>query len=165
EVSIENREALAAIFRQTRPSVVIGHHVEDLHPDHIAAGHLTRQAWYLSGLKRMAEQAGAAAAHRPRFLFHFLSHVAVEPTLVVNVTPVWERKLEVVRCYGSQLQPEGQQDRGQHFLFGADIEERMETKARYFGEKISVGFGEPLVHQGPLPIGHGLVPWLATQRS
>ena len=160
EVNVENREALATIVRETSPSVMLAHHVEDLHPDHIAAGQLARQAWYLAGLKRLASQSGDAPAHRPGFLFHFLSHVSTEPTLVVDVTPVWTKKLETVRCYASQLKPENLDDNGEHFLFGADIEERMSTKARYFGEKIRVPLGEPLVHIGALPIEHGLSPWL-----
>ena len=161
EVSVANREALASLLRETQPEVVIAHHVEDMHPDHAAAGQLAQQAWYLSGLKRLAELAGDAAAKRPRHLFHFLSHRNAEPALVVNVGPVWEQKLAAVRCYGSQLRSQSPEDRGEHFLFGSDIEERMTTKARFFGEKISVQYGEPLVHHGPLPIDHALTRWLA----
>ncbi|MEZ5975042.1 MAG: bacillithiol biosynthesis deacetylase BshB1 [Planctomycetota bacterium] len=165
EVSVKNREALAALIRETAPEVVIAHHPRDMHPDHIATGHLAREAWYLSGLKRLAQDAGGAPARRPPFLFHFLSHVSVEPSLVVDITPVWQRKLEVVRCYGSQLESREAGDNGQHFLFGTDIEERMTTKARYFGEKVRVPYGEPLVHDGPLPIDHGLVRWLAASQG
>jgi LmbE family N-acetylglucosaminyl deacetylase len=90
-------------------------------------------------------------------LLSFLSHVAFEPTLVVDITPVWERKLELVRCYSSQLMPAHAQDRGEHFLFGADILARIETKARTWGERIGVRFGEPLLSLGPLacsdPVG------------
>lgn len=161
EVSVPHREALAALFRQTTPDVVIAHHVEDMHPDHAATGQLAQQAWYLSGLRRLAEQSGKGSAHRPKHLFHFLSHRNTEPSLVVDVTSVWEQKLAAVRCYGTQLKPQDASDRGEHFLFGSDIEERMTTKARFFGEKISVRYGEPLVHQGPLPVDHALTRWLA----
>ena len=50
-----------------------------------------------------------------------------------------------------QLAPGHAQDRGQHFLFGADILQRMETRARFYGERIGVRFGEPLLARGPLP--------------
>ena len=150
EVGVEAREALARHMRELAPDLVLTHHVEDLHPDHAAAGRLTREAWYLSGLKRLAEQDGGAPARRPARLLHFLSHVPFEPTLVIDVGPVWERKLEVVRAYTSQLQPDGQADRGQHFLFGADILGRMETKARHHGESIGVRYGEPLFSRGPM---------------
>ncbi len=157
QVTLEAREALARILRELRPSVVIAHNADDLHPDHAATGRLAREAWYLSGLQRLAEQDGGPPAARPRRFLSFMSHVGFEPTLVVDVTPVWERKLEVVRCYASQLEPAHERDRGEHFLFGADILARMETKARTWGERIGVRYGEPLLSQGPLacsdPVG------------
>jgi bacillithiol biosynthesis deacetylase BshB1 len=150
EESVEARERLAATIRRHRPEILIAHHVEDLHPDHQATGLLARSAWYLSGLRRLALP-GDAPASRPKRLYHFMSHVAFEPTFVVDIGPVWERKVALVRCYESQLRPEDGADRGQHLLFGADILARMETKARTYGERIGVRYGEPLFHRGPLP--------------
>jgi LmbE family N-acetylglucosaminyl deacetylase len=79
-----------------------------------------------------------------------MGHVPFEPTVVIDITPVWERKVELVRCYASQLAPSDARDRGQHFLFGADILGRMETRARFFGERIGRRYGEPLLSSGPL---------------
>lgn len=155
EVSVAAREALARVIRRWRPRVVLAHHMEDLHPDHAACGRLAREAWYLAGLQRLAEPphdvAGAPPAHRPARLFHYLAHVPFEPTFVVDVDAVWARKVELIRCYASQLAPGGPGDEGRHLLFGADILARAETKARFFGERIGCRHGEPLWHQGPLP--------------
>lgn len=150
EVSQQSREALARILREHRPSVVIAQHEHDLHPDHAAAGRLAREAWYLAGLRRLAELDGGPAAARPRRFLSFMGHVPFEPGLVVDIGPVWERKLAVVRCYASQLAPADAGDRGQHFLFGADILGRMETRARAWGERIGARYGEPLLPLGPL---------------
>ena len=155
--TIENRERLARLLREHRPQVVFAHHDEDLHPDHAATGRLARQAWYLAGLRRLAERDGGPAAQRPTRLYHFPGHVPFDPTFVVDVGEVWEDKRRVVQCYASQLRPEGENDRGEHFLFGADILQRMESKARYYGELISAGFGEPLLHRGPLPFHEPLL--------
>ena len=152
QVSVEARETLARLLRLYEPELVIAHHWDDHHPDHAATGRLAREAWYLSGLKRLAELEGGPPARRPRRLLHFMSHTPFEPTLVVDVGSVWARKLDVVRCYKSQLQPDGQDDAGRHFLFGADILRRVETKARTWGERIGVLYGEPFLHQGPIPI-------------
>ena len=80
-----------------------------------------------------------------------MGHVPFEPTLVADIGEVWERKLELVRCYASQIAPAGAGDRGAHFLFGADILQRVETRARYYGERIGARFGEPLLARAPLP--------------
>jgi bacillithiol biosynthesis deacetylase BshB1 len=147
----EARERLARLLREHAPRVVFAQHTEDLHPDHAAGGVLAREAWYLSGLTRVAERDGGPPARRPRFLFHFMGHVPFEPSLVVDVSAVWARKVELIRCYASQLAPRDAHDAGQHLLFGADILARAETRARYWGERIGSHYGEPLLHRGPLP--------------
>jgi len=152
-VDVPGRERLARLLREQAPRLVFAQHTEDLHPDHAACGRLAREAWYLSGLSRLAERDGGPPAQRPRHLFHYMGHVPFEPTLVVDVSAVWERKVELIRCYASQLAPQGAGDRGQHLLFGADILARAEIRARYWGERIGVAFGEPLLHRGPLPAG------------
>ncbi|MCP3915408.1 MAG: bacillithiol biosynthesis deacetylase BshB1 [bacterium] len=156
EVTTDARERLAALMRKHRPDAVLAHHVEDLHPDHIATGRLAREAWYLAGLSRLAAESGDSA-HRAKGLYHFTSHVAHQPTFVVDVGPVWDERVEVVRCYASQLRPADEDDDGEHFLFGADILERMVTKARYWGESVGARYGEPLLHVGPVSIDDPLI--------
>jgi bacillithiol biosynthesis deacetylase BshB1 len=150
QVNVEAREKLARVLREHAPEIVLAQHTEDLHPDHAATGRLAREAWYLSGLSRLAQLDGGPPAARPKRLYHFMGHVPFEPTLVVDIGDVWERKVALVRCYASQLAPAGDGDRGQHFLFGADILSRMETRARFFGERIGARVGEPLLALGPL---------------
>lgn len=147
------REALAGIIRRLAPELVIAHHEDDLHPDHRAAGRLARDAWYLAGLRRLADEAGDAPAHRPDRFLRFPGHVAFQPTFVCDIGPVWEDKIRAVQAYSSQLRPEDASDDGAHFLFGADILQRMESKARYWGEQIGARFGEPLLSEAPLPLG------------
>ncbi|MFN0006811.1 MAG: bacillithiol biosynthesis deacetylase BshB1 [Planctomycetota bacterium] len=162
--TIEARERLAAIIREHQPEVLLAHSTDDLHPDHRAAGELGRAAWYLSGLAKLGGGTGDRPARRPQRLYHFMGHVPFEPTLVVDIGPVWEEKVRLVRCYSTQLAPAGAQDRGQHFLFGADILARMQTKARAFGERIGVRYGEPLLHLGPLPCFDPLLAPLIDER-
>jgi len=150
QVNVEAREKLARVLRDHAPEIVLAQHTDDLHPDHAATGRLAREAWYLSGLSRLAQLDGGPPAARPKRLYHFMGHVPFEPTLVVDIGDVWERKVALVRCYASQLAPAGDGDRGQHFLFGADILSRMETRARFFGERIGARVGEPLLALGPL---------------
>ena len=152
QVTLEARERLARLMRECAPDLVLAHHTEDLHPDHAAAGLIARQAWYLSGLARLAQEDGGPPARRPRRLMHFMGHVPFEPTLVLDIGAVWEAKCELVRAYASQLRPADGADQGKHFLFGADVLSRMETRARFFGERISARYGEPLLHRGPLCI-------------
>jgi len=162
---VEEREAVAAILRAHQPDLLFAHSEHDLHPDHVAAGRIAREAWYLAGLRRLAQNAGEEPAPRPRHLLRFMGHKAFDPTLVVDIGPVWERKKASVEAYTTQLAPASDSDDGSHFLFGADIAERMESKARFFGELIGARHGEPLLHEGPLPAGQALcATWQALLR-
>lgn len=152
QVTVEAREALAAVYRELRPRIVISHTADDHHPDHAATGRLAKEAWYLSGLKRLAELAGGPEARRPARLLQFMSHQPFDPTLVVDIGAVWERKVELIRCYASQIRPAHERDTGAHFLSGTDILHRVETRARYWGERVGVRYGEPLFSRAPLPV-------------
>ncbi|MFT5290668.1 MAG: bacillithiol biosynthesis deacetylase BshB1 [Planctomycetota bacterium] len=154
--TLEARESLARLLREQRPTLLIAHHTVDHHPDHAATGRLAQEAWYLSGLKRLAELDGGPEAKRPRRLLHFASHLTFEPTFVVPIDDVWDRKVEVIRCYSSQLTAQEPGDDGSHFLFGADILSRAETKARYWGEMVGSRYGEPLLHRGPISLSDPL---------
>lgn len=159
-VTVEAREALAGHLRELAPDLVLAHHLDDPHPDHEASARLAKEAWYLSGLKRLAADAGGAPAQRPKQLLHFMSHTPFEPTLVVDIEPVWERKREAVMAYATQLEPSGEGDDGKHFLYGTDIWERVETKARTYGERIGKRYGEPLLAREALALDSPIVRWL-----
>lgn len=152
EATLEHRERLARVLRELGPRLILAQHDEDLHPDHATTGRLAREAWYLSGLRRVAERDGGGPPRRAQALFHFMGHVPFEPSLIVDVGPVWERKVELIRCYASQLEPQGPADQGKHLLFGADILQRAETRARYYGERIGRSHGEPLLSRAPLAL-------------
>ena len=47
--------------------------------------------------------------------------------------------------------PNSTGDRGQHFVHGQEMLERIEVRARFFGSRIGVRFGEPLRAEGTLP--------------
>ena len=51
-------------------------------------------------------------------------------------------------------------DDGKHFLYGMDIWERVETKARTYGERIKKRLGEPLLSREVLSLDDPIVRWL-----
>jgi|TARA_B110000211_G_scaffold161650_2_gene182791 LmbE family N-acetylglucosaminyl deacetylase len=69
---------------------------------------------------------------------------------VVDISAYFERKVEVIQAYASQLAPSSPKDDGAHFLRGRDILERVTHKARTHGGAIGVEFGEPLLCAGTL---------------
>ena len=95
----EHRDAVAAVIRRLRPRVVLAPHTEDRHPDHAAAGCLVRDACFFAGVAK----AGPGPPHRPRRLYHYMLHQPFEPVFVVDVSAVWDRRLQVATVYASQV--------------------------------------------------------------
>ncbi|MCU0319994.1 MAG: bacillithiol biosynthesis deacetylase BshB1 [Flavobacteriales bacterium] len=103
-----DRDALLAVvaaIRRHRPRVLLTNAVQDRHPDHGRAASLVAEAAFLSGLRRV-ELSGADAdlpVWRPNTVLHTVQDRWIEPDLVVDITPYWEKKLEALRCFGSQF--------------------------------------------------------------
>ena len=87
----ETCERLAALLKELKPRAVIGHWPVDIHTDHVMAGAALLRAVFLSGLK-------------PEVYFfeeyYQDKHFPVDFT--VDVSSVWDRKLEITRLYACQ---------------------------------------------------------------
>ncbi|MEZ6036885.1 MAG: bacillithiol biosynthesis deacetylase BshB1 [Planctomycetota bacterium] len=137
---------VVAAMRAVRPRIVLAPHERDVHPDHSAAARLIGRAHFLAGLRNWHPELGTA--HRARVLLRYPGNRPVEPTLVVDITPVVAQKEQVVRCYRSQLAPPDKS----HLVQGLDVLERAQVRERAFGTQIGVAAGEGYWHDGPLPV-------------
>jgi bacillithiol biosynthesis deacetylase BshB1 len=143
----EQQRAVVELIREHRPRLVVAPDDDDAHPDHVEASHLIRRACYLAGLARFG---AAGDRHRPERLLFALYRGGRAPHLIVDVTPVWERRSAALAAHASQLDPaRGPATYLTHPDFGAAVEGR----ARYFGALIGVRFGEGYRSRGPIAIG------------
>ena len=99
-----SREAVVRVLRDLRPSVVLAPYWEDRHPDHPAASRIVQDAVFLAGLARFDT---GQAPHRPGEIVYYMAAWEFEPGFVVDISAQFERKLAVLRCYGSQLHNPG----------------------------------------------------------
>lgn len=140
-----NRERVVGLLRALKPRVVILPFWRGRHPDHRLASELARDACYLAGLVRWpeGEEAGDRTPHRPHKILYSLSYRedAIKPTFVVDISDQFERKLEAIRCYGSQF--DDARAAGELFPTGQTLYELVETQNRHYGSLIRRGFGEP----------------------
>ena len=137
------RQAVVAVLRDLRPTVVLSPFPADRHPDHAAAARLVEEACFWAGV---GEKDGNAP-HRPRQLYHYMIHHAFQPSLVVDASPGWSRKIEAVQAYVSQFDPN----------FGAATAlsdgrflRHIEARAIWFGGMIGADYGEPFACKGPV---------------
>ena len=98
-------------IRRHRPRVVLTNAIRDRHPDHGRGAALVAEACFLSGLRRIStsHDGKEQEAWRPATVLHAVQDHWIDPDLIVDITPYWERKMEALRCFGSRVpRPEEQ---------------------------------------------------------
>lgn len=142
----EQQRAVVECLRRHRPALVVAPWTDDPHPDHVEASHLVARAGYLGGLTRYA---AAGSRHRPSRMLFVLYRTGAPPDLVVDVSPVWERKMEAVRAHASQLEPGRGPDT---YLTHPDFLVEIEARARSYGALAGVRYGEAFRVRGPVVV-------------
>ncbi|HEY6830275.1 MAG TPA: bacillithiol biosynthesis deacetylase BshB1 [Gemmatimonadaceae bacterium] len=134
------REQLARVLRRLQPRVVIAPALEGRHPDHRVTAQLVRDASFVSGLAKLAPD---LPKHRPFKILHCLTyrHDPVRPTFVVDISDVFELKLEAIRRYRSQF--EGLEQAGEVYPNGEPLEDVVRHYSAYYGTLIRKRYGEP----------------------
>ena len=146
DAHLENNEAsrqkVIELIRRTQPRVVILPFPVGRHPDHRVASELGRDACYLAGLAKYEPGMGGEA-HRPFKLLYALAYREdpVKPTFVVDISDVFETKMQAIRCYASQF--DGAKAAGEIFPTGQDLYELIRVQSAHYGSLIRRPYGEP----------------------
>jgi len=141
------QRAVAACLRRHRPRLVVAPDVDDLHPDHVEAAHLITRVCYLSGLAKF--DAPGERFRPERFLYAIYRSVRA-PHLIVDVSAVWEQRMEAVRAHRSQIDPEVEGP--QTYLTAPGFLAEIEARARTWGAAIGATHGEGYRVRGPVPV-------------
>ncbi|HTI05004.1 MAG TPA: bacillithiol biosynthesis deacetylase BshB1 [Gemmatimonadales bacterium] len=137
-----SRKKIVELIRQVKPRVVILPFPVGRHPDHRIASELGRDACYLAGLAKY-EPGKGGEAHRPFKLLYALAYREdpVKPTFVVDISEVFETKMQAIRCYGSQF--DGAKAAGEIHPTGQDLYELIRVQSAHYGSLIRRRYGEP----------------------
>jgi bacillithiol biosynthesis deacetylase BshB1 len=136
----DTRLKLARMLKKLQPSVVIAPAPRGRHPDHTASAQLVRDACFIAGL---AKADPVSPPFRPRKLVHVITYREdyVKPTFVVDISDVFEQKLEAIKCYASQFDDAIQA--GEVFPNGEPLYDIVRHHAAHYGSLIRVRYGEP----------------------
>jgi N-acetylglucosamine malate deacetylase 1 len=136
----ETRCLVARVIRRHRPMIVIAPAQQGRHPDHRVSSELVRDACFTSGLAKIEPD---LPKHRPRKVIHCLSYREdhLRPTFVVDISAEFERKLEAIRCYGSQFDSVTQA--GEVYPNGDPLYDIVRHQAAHYGSLIRTRYGEP----------------------
>jgi len=146
-VAPDHTDAVIDALRTFRPRVVLAPYaLEDRHPDHAAAGRLVRRASFLAGVAKR----GSGPVHRSVRIYHYQLHHAFTPSLVVDVTPVWDTRTAAIDAYASQFhQYEATRTTA---IGGADFRGVLAARARALGALVGVTYGEAYYCEGPVGV-------------
>ncbi|WP_298864884.1 bacillithiol biosynthesis deacetylase BshB1 [uncultured Gimesia sp.] len=136
ESSLDARRELAVVFRLQRPKIILAPYWEDVHPDHVAASHLTDAARFWAKLSK-TDMPGEP--YWPPQIYYFWSiHLRnhPKPSFVFDISDQIDLKMQAIRCYESQMLTGKSTE---HPTVLDDIKDR----ARYWGWTIHRGYGEP----------------------
>jgi len=136
----ESRTRLVEAIRELRPRTVILPYFEGRHPDHRVASELGYDACYLAGLRNFP---AAGDAHRPAKVLYALAYRehALKPTFVVDTSDAFERKLEAIRCYGSQF--DEVEALGELYPAAVPLYDLVRIRDAGYGSLIRTAYGEP----------------------
>ena len=154
----EARHGLIRLVRRYRPHIVLVNAPTCRHPDHEAAARFATDALFYSGLAKLktADDDGAPQEPwRPHHVLHYMQSIPFEPTFVVDVTDVWDRRIEALRAFESQFYHPGYEgDEPETFVSNPAFFAWVEARARTYGYRIGARYGEPFLYRhGPVGVG------------
>ncbi len=163
-----NQEKLVRLVRRYRPPIVLVNTLEDRHPDHGDAARLSVDALFYSGLVKLETFDGEEPQEpwRPHHVLHYMQSIPFEPTLVVDVSEVWEQRTAALQAFQSQFFNPDYDGAGEPetFISNPDFFRWVEARARVYGYRVGATFGEPLLYRhGPVGVTD-LVGMLGTEK-
>jgi N-acetylglucosamine malate deacetylase 1 len=146
--TLEARDLIIDVIRRHRPRLVVAPYPGDDHPDHTHAGQLVKDARFLAGCANIGPPGDP---WRPGRVMFYPSRELLTPSLVVDISDVFEQKLAAVRAHASQLHdPESREPLTT--ISSPDFLPMIEAGNRHYGGLIGARYGEAYVVQGPLAV-------------
>jgi bacillithiol biosynthesis deacetylase BshB1 len=147
----DHQMKLIRMIRKYQPEIILANAPEDRHPDHGRAAKLIADSAFLSGLIKIQtqdEQGMPQVAWRPKHVFHFIQDRYLNPSFVIDITDVFEGKMESIACFNSQFYNNGpidNEDEPQSYISTPEFLESIVARARMMGKRIGVKYGEGFI--------------------
>jgi len=130
-------------IRQYQPEIVLANAVSDRHPDHSKASQLVTQACFMAGLSKIETDFNdqLQKAWRPHAVYHYIQSSYVSPDLVIDVSDVWDKRMESLMAYGSQFH-DPKSDEPETFISSPQFLELIKSRSVDLGKTIGVQHAE-----------------------
>ncbi|GIP37440.1 bacillithiol biosynthesis deacetylase BshB1 [Paenibacillus sp. J31TS4] len=136
-------DPIVRAIRRYRPRLVFAPYWEDRHPDHVQCSKMVREAVFNAKLKQYLPDSPPVQVED--LVFYFINDTA-EPDLMVDVTDVYETKMETLRAYGSQFVAGGT---GVKTPLNQGYLDNVAARDRVLGQRRLIRYAEGFVTQLP----------------
>ncbi len=100
-----NQLKVVTVIRKYNPEIILCNAINDRHPDHSRAAELISNSIFLAGLtkvkttyKNTPQERWKVKAH-----YHYIQDRYIKPDIAVDITSVWDRKMQAIRSFSSQF--------------------------------------------------------------
>jgi len=141
------RKVITAI-RRFRPEIILANAPEDRHPDHGRSAKLVSDAAFLSGLRKIETEweGQSQEAWRPTYVFHYIQDRFIQPSFVMDISPVWDKKMEAILAYGTQFNSTGGSEPAT-YISTPQFLETVKARAMMLGKRIGVSYAEGYISE------------------
>ena len=146
EINEKNKIKVINIIRKYKPEIIFLPYLDDRHPDHTYASKLIFEASFYSGLKNIKTD---YESFRPVYNIYYMCHYTFEPTFIVDISDVFEKKINAINAYKSQFEINKEMELNDLLKSPFSLE-NVEAKDRFYGSLIGVRYGEPFLLKNPV---------------
>jgi N-acetylglucosamine malate deacetylase 1 len=132
EDTVMSRMTITGEIKRLRAATVVGLHERHPHPDARASSQLVENSSFLAKLARLDDYLQPLQV---KDLWFAQGAAEGEPSIVVDITNEFPRKLEILSIYST---------------LGPDLAERATESARRWGATVGVRYGEAFSRRGPV---------------
>jgi bacillithiol biosynthesis deacetylase BshB1 len=136
------------VLRKYRPTIVLTHHWDDRHPDHVNTSRLVAEAVHHSGLAKIKT---GRDRYRPQTILFFKIPTNLTPSFVVDVSDFVAQRTAAIAVYRSQLFDPASRE-PDTTLSHPDFLIHVESIHSYYGTLIGKRKGEAFHFKGVLEI-------------
>lgn len=146
----EHQRKVITALRKYQPEIVLCNAPADRHPDHGRAADLIYTSAFLSGLAKIEtslpeegdkKNSSLQKAWRPKFVFNYIQDRYFHPDFVVDITNVFDKKIEAIRAYKTQFyNPQSKEP--ETYISSPEFLESIIYRSKMFGKLIGVKYAE-----------------------
>jgi LmbE family N-acetylglucosaminyl deacetylase len=101
---------------------------------------------FYAGLEKLSTTLHGAKQlpHRPHHFFEFMQWHEFRPSFIVDISDTYDTKMRSIRAHASQFfNPQSKDPETK--LSSPQFLETIETRSKYYGQRIGVKYGEPFL--------------------